>query len=164
MYKNLHDGSVGLAKQYIVRLTKDERTDLEDLVYKGKVAAHKRLHAQILLKADVSDVGEKWTDSQISEALGISTRTVERVRQRLVQEGLEAALNRAKPSRVRSRVLDGENEAHLIALTCADAPEGRGRWTLRLLGQRMVELGYVPSVSHETIRQTLKKRIKTLAK
>lgn len=153
-----------MAKQYIVRLTKDERTDLEDLVYKGKVAAHKRLHAQILLKADVSDLGEKWIDSQISEALGISTRTVERVRQRLVQEGLEAALNRAKPSRIRSRVLDGENEAHLIALACTDAPEGRSRWTLRLLGQRMVELGYVSSVSHETIRQTLKKRIKTLAK
>jgi transposase len=153
-----------LAKQYIVRLRKNERTDLEDLVYKGKVAAHKRLHAQILLKADVSDLGEKWIDSQISEALGISTRTVERVRQRLVQEGLEAALNRAKPSRIRSRVLDGENEAHLIALACTDAPEGRSRWTLRLLGQRMVELGYVSSVSHETIRQTLKKRIKTLAK
>lgn len=152
-----------MAKQYIVRLTGDERADLEDLVYKGKVAAHKRLHAQILLKADVSDLGEKWTDSQISKALGISTRTVERVRQCLVKEGLEAALNRAKPSRVRSRVLDGENEAHLIALTCTEAPEGRNRWTLRLLGQRMVELNYVESVSHETIRQTLKKRIKTLA-
>ena len=89
---------------------------------------------------------------------------MERVRQRLVQEGLEVALNRSKPSRIRSRVLDGENEAHLIALACTDAPEGRSRWTLRLLGQRMVEWGYVSSVSHETIRQTLKKRIKTLAK
>jgi transposase len=155
---------VGLAKQYIVRLTEEERSDLEDLVYKGKVAAHKRLHAHILLKADVSDLGEKMADSEISEALGISIRTVERVRQRLVQEGLESALNRAKPRRVRSRVIDGENEAHLIALACADAPDGRSRWTLRLLGQRMVELGYVESVSHETIRQTLKKRTETLAK
>jgi transposase len=152
-----------LAKQYIVRLTKEERTDLEDVVYKRKAAAHKRLHAQILLKADVSDAGKKRTDSEISEALGISTRTVERVRQRLVQEGLDAALNRAQPPRVRSRVIDGENEAHLIALACTGAPDGRSRWTLRLLGQRMVELGYVASVSHETIRQVLKKRIKTLA-
>jgi hypothetical protein len=152
-----------LAKQYIVRLTKDERRYLEGLIHKGKVAAHKRLHAEILLKADVSDFGEKWTDSRISDAFGVSTRTVERVRQRLVQEGLEAALNRAKPVRVRSCVIDGENEAHLIALACGDAPDGRSRWTLRLLGQRMVELGYVESVSHETIRQTLKKRIKTLA-
>ncbi|MDD5579659.1 MAG: helix-turn-helix domain-containing protein [Methylobacter sp.] len=127
------------------------------MVYKGKAAAHKRLHAQILLKADVSGAGEKRTDSEISAALGISTRTVERVRQRLVQEGMEAALNRAQPPRLRSRVIDGENEAHLIALACTDAPDGRSRWTLRLLGQRMVELGYVESVAHETIRQTLKK-------
>lgn len=148
---------IGLAKQYRVRLTQEERTGLEDVVYKGKAAAHKRLHAQILLKADVSGAGEKRTDSEISAALGISTRTVERVRQRLVQEGMEAALNRAQPPRLRSRVIDGENEAHLIALACTDAPDGRSRWTLRLLGQRMVELGYVESVAHETIRQTLKK-------
>jgi hypothetical protein len=81
----------------------------------------------------------------------------------LVLEGLEAALNRAPSSRVRSRVIDGENEAHLIALTCSEAPEGRGRWTLRLLGQRMIELGYVANVSHETIRQVLKKRTEALA-
>lgn len=146
-----------MAKKYIVRLTDDERTYLENLIHKGKVAAHKRLHAEILLKADTSELGEKWQDNQISEAFGISNRTVERVRERLVQEGLESALSRAKPSRVRSRVIDGENEAHLIALTCGDAPDGRSRWTLRLLGQHMVELGYVESVSHETIRQTLKK-------
>jgi transposase len=146
-----------LAKKYIVRLTDDERTYLENLIHKGKVAAHKRLHAEILLKADTSELGEKWQDNQISEAFGISNRTVERVRERLVQEGLESALSRAKPTRVRSRVIDGENEAHLIALTCGDAPDGRNRWTLRLLGQHMVELGYVESVSHETIRQTLKK-------
>jgi hypothetical protein len=87
----------------------------------------------------------------------MSTRTIERVRERLVQEGLESALNRAKPARVRSRVIDGEAEAHLIALACGDTPDGRSRWTLRLLGQQMVELGYVESVSHETIRQALKK-------
>ena len=146
-----------LAKEYIVRLSEEERTDLESLIHKGKVAAHKRHHAEILLKADISELGAKWLDSQISEAFGILTRTVERVRERLVQEGLEAALNRAKPIRVKSRVIDGEKEAHLLALACSDAPDGRSRWTLRLLGQQMVELGHVESVSHETIRQTLKK-------
>ena len=140
-----------------MRLTEEERSYLDSLIHKGKVAAHKRLHAEILLKADISDLGEKWQDKPIGEAFGISTRTVERVRERLVQEGLESALNRTKPIRVKSRIIDGENEAHLIALACGDAPDGRSRWTLRLLGQRMVELGYVESVSHETIRQTLKK-------
>ena len=146
-----------LAKKYIVRLTEDERTYLESLIHKGKVAAHKRLHAEILLKADVSELSDQWQDSQISEAFGISTRTIERVRERLIREGLESALNRAKPTRVRSRVIDGEAEAHLIALACGDTPDGRSSWTLRLLGQQMVELGYVESVSYETIRQTLKK-------
>ncbi len=146
-----------MAKKYIVRLSEDERTELKNLVRIGKVAAHKRLHAEILLKADVSDLGDQWQDQAISNAFGISTRTVERVRKRLVKEGLEAALNRAKSNRVKSRVIDGENEAHLIALACSDAPDGRSRWTLRLLGQQMVKLGYVESVSHETIRQTLKK-------
>ncbi len=96
-------------------------------------------------------------DKQIGEAFGITTRTVERIRQRLVQEGLESALNRASSTRVRERKIDGENEAHLVALMCGNAPEGRSRWTLRLLGQSMVELGYVENISHETIRQTLKK-------
>ena len=153
-----------MAKKYIVRLTEDERNYLENLIHTGKVAAHKRLHAEILLKADISESGEKWLDSKISEAFGVSTRTVERVRERLVQQGLESALNRATPIRVKGRTIDGENEAHLIALTCGEAPEGRSRWTLRLLGQQMVELGYVESVPHETIRQTKKKRVKPLAK
>jgi hypothetical protein len=146
-----------LAKKYRVRLTEEERIYLDSLIHKGKVSAHQRLHAEILLKADISDLGAQWSDKQMSEAFGLSTRTIERVRERLVHEGLESALNRAQPARVRSRIIDGENEAHLIALACGDTPEGRSRWTLRLLGQRMVELGYVESVSHETIRQTLKK-------
>jgi len=140
-----------------VRLTEDEPTYLKSLIHKGKVAAHKRLHAEILLKADLGELGEKWQDKQIGETFGLSTRTVERVRERLVREGLESALNRAAPVRARKRKIDGENEAHLVALLCGDAPEGRSRWTLRLLGQRMVELGYVESVAHETIRQALKK-------
>lgn len=138
-------------------LTEDERTYLKILIHKGKVAAHKRLHAEILLKADLGELGEKWQDKQIGETFGLSTRTVERVRERLVREGLEAALNRAAPVLARKRKIDGENEAHLVALMCGDTPEGRSRWTLRLLGQRMVELGYVESVAHETIRQALKK-------
>jgi len=146
-----------LAKKYIVQLTEEEHTELKDVVHKGKVAAHKRLHAEILLKADISDLGDKWQDKQISHAFGVSIRTVERVRERLVKECLESALNRAKSNRTKSSIINGENEAHLIALACSDAPEGYGRWTLRLLGQHMVELGYVDSVSHETIRQTLKK-------
>ena len=146
-----------MAKKYVVQLTEEERTELKSLVRKGTVAAHKRLHAEILLKADISEWGDKWQDERISDAFGISIRTVARVRERLVTGGLESALNRAKSSRTKRKVIDGENEAHLIALTCSDAPEGHSRWTLRLLGQRMVELGYVESVSHETIRQTLKK-------
>jgi transposase len=146
-----------LEKKYIVRLTEEERTYLDSLVHKGKVSAHKRLHAEILLKADISEPGGKWLDKEISKVFGISTRTVERVRERLVLEGLEPALNRTKQTRVKSRTIDGENEAHLVALMCGDAPDGRSRWTLRLLGQHMVELGYLESVSHETIRQTLKK-------
>lgn len=146
-----------MAKKYIVRLNEEERAYLDSLVRKGKIAGYKRLHAQILLKADISALGDGWPDSRISEAFGVSIRTVERIRTRLVEQGLAAALERAKPRRVRRRVLDGENEAHLIALACSDAPEGRSRWTLRLLGQKMVELGHVDSVSYETIRQTLKK-------
>lgn len=146
-----------MKKKYIVRLTETERRELENIVHKGKAAAQKRLHAQILLKADVSEHGEKWRDKQISEAFGVSTRTVERVRERLVEKGLEAALNKAIPNRVKSKTLNGENEAHLIALTCGEAPDGRNRWTLRLLASKMVELNCVESVSHETIRQTLKK-------
>jgi transposase len=144
-------------KKYIVRLTADERINLEKLIHTGKEAAYKRLHAQILLKADTSELGENWSDAKISEAFDVSTRTVERVRERLVEQGLESALNKAKQSRIKKRVIDGESEAHLIALTCGEPPEGYSRWTLRLLGQHMVELGYVESVSHETIRQTLKK-------
>lgn len=153
-----------MAKKYIVRLTEQERTQLEKLAFTGKVAAYKRQHAAILLKADVNAPGGSCRDRTISDALSVSVRTVERVRERFVEEGLETALNRAEPKRVRSRVIDGETEAHLIALSCGEPPEGRSRWTLRLLGQTLVELGYVESVSHETVRQTLKKRSEALAK
>ena len=146
-----------MAKKYIVRLSEEERSELTALVKTGKAAAHKRLHAQILLHADVSEAGSDWKDAQISHACGVSTRTVERVRERLVEQGLEAALNRAAKSAHRARKLDGEGEAHLVALVCSDPPEGRNRWTLRLLADQLVELGEVETISLECVRQTLKK-------
>ncbi len=152
-----------MPKKYIVRLSADERKELKALVNKGKAAAYKRLHAQVLLKADISKNGLRWTDKKISEAFDIGLRTVERIRQRLVEGGLESAINRAKQERTKSRKLDGDQEAYLIALSCGEPPEGRARWTLRLLANRLVELDYVEGISHETIRQVLKKRNKALA-
>ena len=118
-----------------------------------------------MLKADQGEQGPSWNDKEISEALYISRSTVERVRYRLVEEGMESALNDRKKSRYRTKNLDGENEARLIALCCSDPPKGQSRWTLKLLACRMVELEYVESISTEAIRKVLKKkRIKTLAK
>lgn len=144
-------------KKYIVTLTDKERTVLEELVNKGKNPAYKVNHARILLLADTNQSGGGWSDREISQALKISIATIERVRQRLVEEGLEAALNRKEQRNRRQRLLDGEKEAHLIALTCSSPPEGQGRWTMKMLAERMVQLGQVESISHETVRQTLKK-------
>jgi len=146
-----------MAKKYIVRLTAEEREELKALLNKGRVAARKRRHAEILLKADEGEHGPAWNDKKIAETFEIGVRTVERVRQRLVEEGMDAALNEKKKSRHRSKVIDGENEARLVALACSEAPDGRSRWTLQLLADRMVELEYVESVSGETVRQVLKK-------
>jgi transposase len=141
-------------KKYRVTLTEEERKHLEQLIRRGKGAARKLLHARILLKADET-VG--WRDEKISEALEVSLSTVGRVRERFVEEGLEAALERKAPNRVYQRRLDGVQEAHLVALVCSPPPEDRGRWTLQLLADKMVELEYVEYVSKETVRQTLKK-------
>lgn len=149
-----------MSAKYVVRLDEDEREQLADLVKKGKrkVAAKKRLHAQILLKADEGAAGPAWTDARVAEAFDVHPRTVHNVRQRFVEEGLEAALRRKKQVRPsRRRLLDGEGEARLIAIACGAAPEGRTRWTLHLLADRLVELNIVESISHETVRQTLKK-------
>lgn len=144
-------------KKYIVTLTPPERQQLEELTKKGKAATSKVNHARILLLADTNREGGGWKDQDISSALNISIATIERIRQRLVESGLETALRRkTQKNRQRSR-LDGEQEAHLIALTCSSPPDGQGRWTLRMLADRMVELGYVEAVCHETVRQTLKK-------
>ncbi len=141
-------------KKYRVTLTEQEREDLGQLISKGKGAARQLLHARILLKAD-EQVG--WNDQAITEALEVSLSTIERVRERFVEEGLEAALERKAPKRVYRRRLNGEQEAHLVALVCSPPPEERSRWTLKLLAQKMVELEYVEHVASETIRQTLKK-------
>ena len=146
-----------MRKKYLVRLSETERAELEALVKTGRAAARKRLHAQILLKADEGEHGPAWSDAAVSQALEVGVRTVERVRQCLVEAGLETALNGRPQARYKSPKLDGEQEAHLIAIACSAPPAGRTRWTLRLLADRMVELAYVDTVSYETVRQVLKK-------
>jgi hypothetical protein len=146
-----------MAKKYVVRLSEVERVELEAWVKTGRAAARKRLHAQILLKADEGEHGPAWTDAAIRQALDVSSRTVERVRQCLVEAGVPTAVNGRPQARDKSPTLDGEQEAHLIAVACSAPPAGRTRWTLRLLADRMVELAYVDTVSYETVRQVLKK-------
>lgn len=138
-------------KIYIVSLDEDERRELQDLTRKGEIKARKMKRAMILLKAD-----EGLTDPEIMAAVDVSRPTVERIRKRFVEGGLGKALNE-DPRPGQKRKLDGRGEAILIATACSEAPEGHDRWTLRLLGGRLVELGVVNSISHETVRQTLKK-------
>jgi transposase len=145
-------------KKYKVTLTTEERQQLSDLIAAGKAAAKKLTHARILLKADAADGGPAWPDNRIAEALDVSTDTIGRVRQRFVEQGLEAALVRKKqdcPS--RQRKLDGRAEARLIALACSAPPDGRKEWTMKLLADRLVELEVVDTVCDETVRRVLKK-------
>jgi hypothetical protein len=145
-------------KKYKVTLTTDERNSLQELIAAGKAAALKLTHARLLLKADAAPGGPAWTDARIAEALEVDVTTVERLRERFVGQGLEAALGRKKQDRPsRQRTLDGQAEARLIALACSEPPQGRARWTLRLLADRLVELEIVDTVSRETVRRTLKK-------
>ena len=145
-------------KRYVVELTAEEQEELMQLVSKGKAAARKITHARVLLQANESKNGPAWTDIQISEAFGIHTNTIHDIRRRFVEDGLEAALVRKKQDRPsRKCIVDGEVEARLIALRCGQPPEGKGRWNLRLLADRLVELEIVPAISHETVRSTLKK-------
>lgn len=143
-------------KRYVVRLTDEERASLQALVRGGRAHARKLLYGRILLKADANGP-DHWTDEQIADAFELSTATVARERRRFCEEGLQVALMPRKPGRPRRRVLDGRAEAHLVALSCSDPPEGRERWSLRLLADRMVELGHADALSHETVRRTLKK-------
>jgi len=145
-------------KKYKVTLTAAERQELSQLIASGKAAAQKLTHARILLKADAGPGGPAWTDQRIAQALEVNVTTVERLRQRFVEQGVEAALVRKKqdhPSRPPK--LDGAAEARLIALACSAPPEGRKAWTLQLLADKLVELEVVDSVSYETVRQVLKK-------
>lgn len=145
-------------KKYKVTLSAEERTQLEAMLQKGKHSTRALNHARILLKADSVNEGGGWTDRQIQEALDVSIATIERVRQRFVEAGLESALKprQGQLTRLRHR-LDGEQEAQLVTLACSSPPEGRARWTLRLLASRLVELEIVDEISYETVRQTLKK-------
>ncbi len=150
-------------KKYIVTLTLEERDGLLNYISLGKGPARQLTHARILLKADQGPNGPGWSDQQISEALEVSLPTIARVRERYVLEGVEGALKRHPHSNPRRRKMDGEQEAHLIALSCSQPPAGHKRWTMRLLASHMVELDYVDTVSHETVRQMLKKRTQALA-
>jgi transposase len=152
--------SEAAVKKYVVRLSAEERQTLEALISKGKHPAAQVLKARILLKADVSEAGEGWSDSRIVEALDVSPATIYRTRQRLVEEGFEAVLARKhSPNSARPRIFDGAAEAKLIALMCSPPPKGRAKWTLRLLEDTVVELNIVERASDNTIGRTLKKTI-----
>jgi transposase len=146
-------------KKYVVELTEDERQRLHKLISAGSAPARMLNRARILLKADAGKhaQGEPLLDREIAPMLETSTATVQRVRERFCRQGLDAALERSAPDRVYRRCFDGRTEARLIALACSEAPEGRERWSMRLLADKAVELGIVGSVSHETVRKTLKK-------
>jgi hypothetical protein len=143
-------------KKYVVTLSPEERSMLAGLVARGRVAAHRRRRARVLLKADAGPQGPGWTDERIGEALEIDPTTAQRARRRFVEQGLEAALTR-KAQANRFRKIDGDIEARLVTLACSKAPQGRVRWTLQLLADRLVELKVVQSISLETVRQRLKK-------
>jgi transposase len=145
--------------KYVVRLTEEERAELQGLVRRGKVAAAKRSRAQVLLKADAGLEGSGSTDEQVAQSLEVSTRSVNRVRKAYVEEGLSAAIERQPPRKQPRRKLDGAAEAHLVAVACSPPPAGQTRWTLRLLSDKLVELQIVESISRECVRQTLKKTI-----
>jgi hypothetical protein len=145
-------------KKYVVRLSAQEREQLETVVRAGKTSAQIVTRARILLKADASEGGQGWSDSAIAAALDTSVNNVARTRQQLVEEGFEATLKRKyNPNSARPRIFDGETEAKLIALACSPAPEGFARWSLRLLEEKVVELNIVDRASDNTIGRTLKK-------
>ena len=152
-----------MKKRYVVKLTSDERDQLERLINRGREAAYRRRHAQVLMLVDEGEYGPGLFDRDAAERTGFTRRTVEQIRERCVTEGLPEALERKKRSRSRTQKLDGEGEARLISLACSDAPEGYARWTLHMLADQLIELNVVESISHECVRQVLKKHHKTLA-
>ena len=144
-------------KRYRVKLSAEERQELKTLVSRGRGAAYKQTHGRVLLLSDEAHVDGAMKDEDIARVLQIASATVERIRRRCVEEGIEAALGRKEQQRRRPKKLDGAAEAHLIALACGEPPEGRARWTLRLLADRLVECEIVESIHPETVRKTLKK-------
>ena len=146
-----------MAYPYRVGLTEAQRAELRGLVGSGVAPARMLTRARILLKADHGEGGPGWSDAAVAGALDVNPSTVLRVRRQFVAEGLEATLARKRPDRVYERALDGRQEAHLVALTCGEPPDGQARWSLRLLADELVRLEVVETISHETVRQTLKK-------
>jgi transposase len=144
-------------RKYRVLLTSEQREALARLTSSGQSSARTLTRARVLLKADEAQGSSAWTNAAIAEALEVDELTITRIRKRFVERGLEGALHRKEQERRKAPALDGSQEAQLIALACSPAPEGRSRWGLRLLADRMVELGHVETVSHETVRQVLKR-------
>jgi hypothetical protein len=145
------------AKKYRVTLDSDERRQLQERIAAGRAAARSLMHARVLLKADEGPGGPAWTDRQITAALDVADTTIEQIRRRFVEDGLEAALGRRPTTRVYHHRLDGQQEAQLVALACSPPPLGRRQWSLRLLADKMVELRFIDGLSYETVRQALKK-------
>jgi hypothetical protein len=146
-----------MAKKYRVTLTAEEREELQTLIAKGKASARKLAHARVLLQVDEAEAQAGRTDEETAAALNLSVRTIERVRERFVEQGFAAALLPAPSKRVYARTFDGASEARLLALACGAPPEGKARWTLRLLAEQLVELQVLDTVSCECVRQALKK-------
>lgn len=144
-------------EKYVVRLTAEERTELEAMTRQRRIAADKQLRAKLLLHADEGALGPAWQDQQLIEAFGVSRSKVMRLRKQLVLEGLEASLSRRTTTQPRRRKLDGEQEARLVAVACSAPPAGRAKWTMQLLADKLVELNVVESISSECVRQTIKK-------
>lgn len=155
---------MGRKIKYVVELIPSERKMLFELIEKGRANKEKLNRARILLKADCGEAGENWNDHQIAEALYVSEKTVFSTRKSLVEEGLSKTLDRAPQQNRRKRIVQGEEEAYLVALACGEPPTGHCRWTLRLLADKMVELEYVDAISHETVRDALKKTKLNLGK
>ena len=152
-----------MTQKYIVRLSIDERKKLFEVIEKGVVSKERQNRARILLKADCGEFGENWKDPQISEAFYVSVKTVERIRKSLVEDGFDDTLNRKMPPE-RKRIIEGQEEAYLIALACGEPPDGRSGWTLSLLADKMVECKYVDAVSRDTISRAFKKTNLNLGK
>lgn len=148
--------------RYRVTLTQEERKQLTEIIHKGKHTSQAYRNAYILLNTDKGEFSSYVTNAEISKVLKVGMRTIDRVKKRFVEEGFEACLQRKATTRIYDRKMDGDAEAHLISIACGEPPQGFAKWSLRLLADKMVELNYIESISHETVRTVLKKRVKAL--